>query len=148
MKTVENYGTLPAGDYYVGDLCYVVENWNEYCSFFFPGDGNTMHNGIFTNNSGVKFANYGTAFGDGVYRDEEGNEYAVDSGSIGCIPVEAIREPHGLGKIINFPTEFDCEFITPGGVIRIGDVFIHTDYVGEDNLIDEIQEIDGDFLID
>ena len=111
MANVEHYDHLPAGDYYIGDLCYVVENWEEYHKLFFPVEGGDQHVGVFTNSAGVKFANYGTAFGDGIYRDEEGNEYAVDSGSIGCIPIEAIQEPHALGNIVNFPVDFDCEYI-------------------------------------
>ena len=148
MENVENYGKLPAGNYYIGDLCYVVENWEEYHQLFFPGDGK-QHVGVFTNSEGVKFANYGTAFGDGIYYDEEKNEYAVDSGSIGCIPVEAIQEPHALGNVVYFPVEFDCEYLESSGTIRIGDVFIDTDlgYMGEQyELTDDIL-IEDDFII-
>ena len=149
MANVEHYGTLPAGKYYIGDLCYVVENWEEYHQLFFPNEGNDQHVGVFTNSEGVKFANYGTAYGDGVYFDEEKNEYAVDSGSIGCIPIEAIQEPHALGNVVDFPVEFDCEFLEHSGTIRIGDVFIDTDlgYMGEDYQLTDDIIIEDDFLI-
>ena len=149
MANVEHYHHLPAGDYYIGDLCYVVENWQEYHKLFFPVEGGDQHVGVFTNSAGVKFANYATAFGDGIYYDEEKNEYAVDSGSIGCIPVEAIQEPHALGNIVNFPVEFDCEYIESTGTIRIGDVFIDTDlgYMGEQVILTDDIVIEDDFLI-
>ena len=150
MSNLEHYDKLPAGNYYIGDLCYVVENWEEYHQQFFPGEGTEQHIGVFTNSEGVKFANYRTAYGDGIYYDEERNEYAVDSGSIGCIPVEAIQEPHALGNVVYFPVEFDCEYIESSGTIRIGDVFIDTDlgYMGEKvELTDEIV-IEDDYLID
>jgi hypothetical protein len=149
MANVEHYHHLPAGDYYIGDLCYVVENWQEYHKLFFPVEGGDQHVGVFTNSAGVKFANYATAFGDGIYYDEEKNEYAVDSGSIGCIPVEAIQEPHALGNIVNFPVEFDCEYIESTGTIRIGDVFIDTDlgYMGEQVTLTNDIVIEDDFLI-
>ena len=149
MANVEHYDHLPAGDYYIGDLCYVVENWQEYHKLFFPVEGGDQHVGVFTNSAGVKFANYGTAFGDGIYRDEEGNEYAVDSGSIGCIPIEAIQEPHALGNIVNFPVDSDCEYIEATGTIRIGDVFIDTDlgYMGEQVTLTDDIVIEDDFLI-
>ena len=71
MANVEHYHHLPAGDYYIGDLCYVVENWQEYHKLFFPVEGGEQRVGVFTNSAGVKFANYGTAFGDGIYYDEK-----------------------------------------------------------------------------
>ena len=151
MANVEHYGKLPAGNYYIGDLCYVVENWEEYHQLFFPNDGSDdQHIGVFTNSEGVKFANYGTAFGDGIYYDEERNEYAVDSGSIGCIPIEAIQEPHALGNVVYFPVEFDCEYIESSGTIRIGDVFIDTDlgYMGKQINDTEQIVLESDYLID
>lgn len=149
MTNVENYGTLPPGNYYIGDLCYVVENWEEYHKQFFPNEGNDQQVGVFTNSAGFKFANYATAFGDGIYLDEEKNEYAVDSGSIGCIPVEAIKEPHALGHVEYFPVEFDCEYIESSGTIRIGDVFIDTDlgYMGERVELNDEIVIEDDYLI-
>ena len=128
----------------------MVENWEEYHQLFFPNEGNEQHVGVFTNSAGVKFANYGTAFGDGIYYDEEKNEYAVDSGSIGCIPVEAMQEPHASGNVVYFPVEFDCEYFETIGTIRIGDVFIDTDlgYMGEHfNPATELV-LEDDYLID
>ena len=150
MAKVEHPGLLPAGKYYIGDLCYVVDNWEQYHKLFFPNQGGDQHIGIFTNDEGVKFANYGTAFGDGVYFDEERNEYAVDSGSIGCIPIEAIQEPHALGNVVDFPVEFDCEYIESSGTIRIGDVFIDTDLGYIEDQFDDIEQtvLESDYLID
>jgi hypothetical protein len=86
--------TLPAGDYYVGDPSYLLQNlcetldgivkacnfkdFNEYVVkkpyFAYTEDGQTV----------VIFR---TWIGDGIYADQEGREYPVDSGMIGVVPV-------------------------------------------------------------
>ena len=82
---------MQAGKYYVGDLCYVMDNdeWDQVCSIIIQG--NKVFDGEFELKDGRKFAIYSTAYGDGLYNDYYGNEYSVDSGSIGCIKVEDIK---------------------------------------------------------
>lgn len=132
---------MPAGVYYVGDLCYVMDDdeWDEFCSLTIQG--NDCIDGEFTMKDGRRFATYGTKFGDGEYRDQFGNSYSVDAGLIGCIRFEDIKTvKYGgyskLGKII----EFKNDFVTAGGrrngnwngVIQIGNLEIETDPVFED----------------
>ena len=82
---------MQGGKYYVGDLCYVMhESWDEVCSLIIKD--NYCQDGEFTLKDGRRFAIYSTAFGDGSYLDQEGNEYWVDSGSIGCILLDDIDE--------------------------------------------------------
>ena len=126
---------MPAGKYYVGDLCYVMsdDEWEEFCSITI--NGNKVIDGEFQMKDGRLFATYGTAYGDGVYNDQYGNSYSVDAGLIGCIGVKDIRAEKyenllDLGSIM----EFDKSFATSGGrgdegwegLIQIGHVMIET----------------------
>jgi hypothetical protein len=119
---------MVAGEYYIGDLCYVIEEWDDFCSVILDGDN--VHDGEMTMPDGRKFASYGTAHGDGVYEDQFGHEYCVDAGLIGCILVSDItRKDYDdltrLGRI----KVFDRDFITGSerGVITFGNIRIDTD---------------------
>ena len=118
--------------YYVGDLCYVMDDaWSEVCDLI-PFD-NSEHE--FELKDGRKFILFGTAYGDGSYSDFAGNSYGVDSGTIGAVKVDDIRDLEGLAKvkegglghIHDFPcdfTSYDCNF--SDGVINIYNVSIDT----------------------
>lgn len=82
------------GTYYVGDLCYVMHpQWKEVCDLMFATDGNGVLDGEFNLANGVRFAVHSTAYGDGVYLDEQDRQYPVDAGLIGCIRVEDVYDP-------------------------------------------------------
>jgi hypothetical protein len=132
---------MPAGKYYIGDLCYVMTNeeWREFCEITL--DGQKVKDGEFQFKDGRRFATYSTAFGDGVYHDQYGHSYSVDAGLIGCILVEDIKADKydnllDLGAI----QEFDTDFVTGGGrgtpdwqgTIQFGRVVIETNPVEED----------------
>ena len=70
---------LPAGKYYVGDLCYVMhEEWDEVCGLFFKGrTDHGCNQGEFMLKDGRRFACYNTRWGDGTYFDEDRNRYPV-----------------------------------------------------------------------
>lgn len=98
--------------YYVGDLCYVMhDEWNEVCSMVsFDNEDDAEYQ----LEDGRKFLFYSTAWGDGQYNDTDGLPYSVDSGSLGAIKVDDIRDPEfariveeGLGHIHEFPAEID-----------------------------------------
>ena len=131
---------MPAGKYYVGDLCYVMhDEWDEVCHLMFHGrNDHGCNDGEFRLKDGRKFATYGTKFGDGEYGDQLGNRYGVDAGLIGCILLDDIDLKSGD----NFTTggaivEFAAPFYTSGGrdglgrdwdgVIKIGHLEIETD---------------------
>ena len=132
--------TMPAGRYYVGDLCYVMsdEEWKQFCKITLTGE--KVLDGEFEMPDGRRFASYSTAYGDGVYYDEYGHTFSVDAGLIGCILESDIKEPLDnildLGAIIDFNTPF----VTSGGrgekdwdgVIQFGTVMIETDPVYEE----------------
>jgi hypothetical protein len=129
---------MQAGKYYVGDLCYVMDNdeWAQVCARTIQGK--SFADGEFELDDGRKFAIYGTSWGDGGYQDYYGNEYSVDSGSIGCIKLEDIKaekydDIERLGAIV----EFETDFVTGGGrgtkgwngIIQFGRIAIETDPV-------------------
>jgi hypothetical protein len=127
---------MKAGKYYVGDLCYVLEErWSEVCDLII--DGHKCLDGIFTLKDGTEFAIFSTAHGDGVYSDNTGTRiYPVDSGSIGCvlfseIDGKTVPIAHGCGNIIDFDDDFDP--YESDGIIEFGNISIMTDYGDEDD---------------
>ena len=138
---------MPAGEYYIGDLCYVMtsEEWLEVCDLTIQ-DSRPIE-GEFQLKDGRKFAMYSTAYGDGTYYDHYGFSYSVDSGSIGCIRMEDIKDNKNaslgdtqnlldLGAIQNF----DTDFVTGGGrgdpgwegIIQFGHIAIETNPIEEE----------------
>ena len=112
---------MQAGKYYVGDLCYVLshEDWDQVCSLTIKD--NECTSGEFTLKDGRQFAMYTTKWGDGTYNDQYGNQYSVDSGSIGCILEEDITKPdwnRDLGAVINFGTDFVTDGIEAASSTR------------------------------
>ena len=127
---------MPAGRYYIGDLCYVMHpEWDEFCKITTSWYG--CLEGEFTLADGRRFATYGTAWGDGEYCDENGRKYSVDAGLIGCILVDDIRDDshtdlEHLGNIVEFNTPFYTG--NQDGVIQFGSVLIDTDPMYEQEL--------------
>jgi len=70
--------TLPAGKYYIGDLCYAMKD-KIYDGIF---GGNDYAYGYYTLKNGC-FLVDGTAYGDGSYQGTNGFDYGVDAGIIG-----------------------------------------------------------------
>ena len=129
---------MKAGKYYVGDLCYVLgDRWDEVCDLTIK-DHQCLE-GEFELKDGTRFAMYGTAYGDGVYRDQNGNSYPVDSGAIGCVLVDSIT-PSELDESLGNVFDFDDDFTTSadGGIIYIGEIEIDTE--GESSPWDEEED--------
>ena len=120
---------MPAGKYWLGDLCYVLHaEWDEFCNITI--DDTRCVSGEFELKDGRKFASYNTMYGDGCY-----DGLGVDAGLIGCILVSDIDTDNdsnqiSLGRIV----EFKEPFVTGSedGVIRFGNVYIDTGYEPED----------------
>lgn len=125
---------MPAGKYYVGDLCYVMDpEWDEVCSLII--EDRKIIEGEFNLGDGRRFVSYSTKYGDGCYEDQLGHEYGVDAGLIGCIRVEDIsedmseKEMKRLGNVVEFKQPFHCyggRTEDWNGVIRIGHLNIYT----------------------
>lgn len=122
---------LRAGNWYVGDLCYVMhDEWDEVCDLLF-GDRDDFgcNEGVFTLIDGTTFALFNTAYGDGVYVDNFDNQYGVDAGCIGCIRVADIDQDNKDnfltgGHIIRFDNDFEVD--TDGAVLTFGHIRIDT----------------------
>ena len=123
--------TMPAGKYYIGDLCYVMHpEWDEVCDLFFPANHPPRGvEGEFTLKDGRRFASFSTAYGDGTYRSNIGTSHSVDAGIIGCIRVEDIRDDQydnieELGAIVEFNQPFEVS--SDQGLLIFGHVQIET----------------------
>ena len=122
--------TMPAGKYYVGDLCYVMhDEWDEFCDLTIR-DHRCLE-GEFTLADGRRFATLSTAYGDGTYGSNIGTQHSVDAGLIGCIRVEDIRDREydqatleRLGAFVDFPEPFEVS--TDAGLLKFGHVQIET----------------------
>jgi hypothetical protein len=138
---------MPAGEYFIGDLCYVMsdQEWLEVCDLTIRGS--RLIEGEFQLKDGRKFAMYSTAYGDGTYHDHYGFSYSVDSGSIGCIRTADIKANKytSLGDTqdlldLGAVQSFDTDFVTGGGrgepgwegLIQFGHIVIETDPTEEE----------------
>jgi len=113
------------GTYLVGDLCYVMHpQWKEVCNLMFATGDNSVLDGEFNLANGVRFALHSTAYGDGTYQDQEGRDYPVDAGLIGCIRVEDVYDPEwylaGVQTVV-FDKQF--ELVYNDGIIS----FVYAD---------------------
>lgn len=138
---------MPSGVYWVGDLCYVLHDcWEEVCELLFEGrDDYGCNEGEFQLKDGRRFSIYNTKWGDGVFDSNGFGSFSVDSGSLGCILREDIKDNDASidnGKIIQFDEEFSvyriCSTISFGDKVSI-DTGSH-----EDDYIDDYEDEDED----
>ena len=116
---------LPPGQYWIGDLCYVIQDqtkWDEVCTLITNDDGRDNNRRVYTLKDGTRFMFCSTAYGDGVYYDQYYNRYGVDAGLIGMIALSDIdNHPENniaLGHIHTFDEPTWCSYIN--GMIRFG----------------------------
>ena len=112
------YGRLPAGRYYVGDPCYVIpdETWPTFCKAMYPDGRGPPKVGVFWLPDGTKYAGFTTKYGDGLYESYGKTEemFYVDSGSIACIPVDALpsdKVEKAKGHVIHFDKSFSVAYV-------------------------------------
>ncbi len=93
----------------ITDICYVLSEEHYTNSW---GEKHNYSDGVFEIN-GFRFAVGSTAYGDGVYFDNEAHKYPVDAGNIGLVPLELVGKKDGLqfGTVFGIPgeAEFSCE---------------------------------------
>jgi hypothetical protein len=122
MKT-----TLKKGVYFIGDPCYMFDgSWGKILegTDYFQAENQII-------NKKKVFCD-GTAYGDGCYFDQDGNEYGVDAGLLGALPISLLKvdnkytkdELSRLGRIVKFDADFDCE--SDKGVFDFGHIHIDT----------------------
>jgi hypothetical protein len=120
---------VPTGRYVLGDPCYSVadEHWDsllESCDYFNEPVGTV---------NGVKVLAFSTKWGDGCYQDQFGNEYGVDAGLIGLVPISlATKKDDPDGLIVDFIGSVICS--TDGnGKLTFGKYVIDTDPEGDES---------------
>jgi hypothetical protein len=133
---------MPAGTYYVGDLCYVMDKeWDAVLRHIIDTASSRLIEGEFILDDRRRFALYSTKWGDGQYGSNIGATFGVDAGIIGVIRIDDIlgldrASVERLGAVVEFKTCFDhagATYDSMGGrnrwdgVIRFGDVEIYTD---------------------
>ena len=118
MRTERKTAVFPAGEYWIGDLCYVLhDEWKEICNdFLFADDDFNIQEGEYTLKNGTRIFMGSTAYGDGVYQDNDGNDYGVDSGSIGIVKLSSIDQTNKQnytfgGHIHIFESDFEVSYI-------------------------------------
>lgn len=125
--------SVPAGRYYLGDPCHVIdadENWMELLEssdYFMDNPIGTLH--------GYDVLAFGTAHGDGSYQEVGGaGVVGVDAGLIGLVPEELMEL--GAQPGIGFMVEFDRDVVatTDGvGTLTFGRYKFDTDDWGWDD---------------
>lgn len=73
--------TLPAGEYYIGDPCYIVSDdvWDQWCTTHEMAYGCVI-------TDGAKWVINSTHCGDGAFTGSDGRTYCVDAGTLGMVP--------------------------------------------------------------
>jgi hypothetical protein len=116
---------VKAGTYYIGDLCYVLGDdnatWAEVCSHIETGGEHRLSNG-------TEFAIYSTHCGDGIYEDNHGCSYTVDSGTLGCIRLVDTPADSKIsaGCLVTFAEDFSTYKTPETSTIVFGHIRIRT----------------------
>lgn len=146
---------VSAGRYFVGDPCYPFPNngpdrrqWHRMlnaCNYFdgYPVGTVTVKGQTFP------VLGFSTAYGDGGYPGTDGVIYAVDSGTLGLVPMDLVeafaRENDDewlcqLGSIVNFPEGFIAK-VEGEGKMTFGPIVIET---GDSDEVEQCQRCGED----
>jgi hypothetical protein len=152
-------GPLPRmmrGNYFVGDLCSILsENaWKELDVLSHAKDNKYGTEGHFILSNGRVLVIFHLPNGDGVYPDQKGRNYFVNSGTIGLTLVEGLEVEYGdidknedwdsklkmSGNIIDYKKDFVC-MSTSVVNSRVGPVSIMM--FGENVVVNSDDELSG-----
>ena len=121
---------LPAGTYYIGDLCYVLGN-DVYDNIF---GGTGYGSGIYEEkNTGRAFLVAGTAYGDGMYVNSDMKDFAVDAGIIGICSHSLMAKNDGGGHVYTFAGPVECDFNDGRFFFNSGTTYMVIDTTGDDD---------------
>ncbi|MEW6613961.1 MAG: hypothetical protein AB1401_00595 [Thermodesulfobacteriota bacterium] len=126
---------MKKGTYYIGDPGYVFdESWEDFLE-----ETEYCEDGIYEY-TGEMVCVGKTAYGDGAYYDMQRRRYAVDSGSLGILPVSLLEmdnietvesiKSKCFSHIVEMKEDFDCN--VKNGVFRFGNIVIDTKDDGEE----------------
>jgi len=132
---------MKAGKYYVGDLCYVLGDkaHDELCKMCYPTGNTTGIEGKRVLSDGRIVISFKCPYGDGVYGDQSGMSYMVDSGCLGITLLEGLEEqwenPNThithlkeetmteyigrLGHIVEYDSEFNVKRVSVDGDVNM-----------------------------
>jgi len=129
---------LKAGYYYVGDISYALsdEDYDALVKIIISSNKEARWEGDFKGHPVF----VGPTYGDGVYADNDGDEYFVDSGTIGIVPEEMIDSNNraDLGQIIEFRTDFEVSY--EDGIFQFGNLVIDTKNYGIGAILESYTE--------
>lgn len=134
--------TLPAGEYYVGDPCYVFPDgeWEDWVARAESGDTEELYAAEV---DGHPVAACGFVRGVGDVTDQDGFDYVEDSGLIAAVPVElAELDEYSDDSMrrVSFPEEFEVYASTT--MIRIGHLRIDVseDFDDREDEMDDVAD--------
>ncbi len=121
---------LPAGTYYIGDLCYVLGD--DVYDNIFGGTGYSP--GIYSEKATRRVFLVGhTAYGDGRYPGSDGNSFAVDAGIIGICSKSLMAKNDGGGHMYTFNYPVRCSIREGRFTFSDGETRILVDTTGDDD---------------
>lgn len=121
--------TMPKGRYFIGDPSYVfsVKQWQQIADLMWNKPVRKEELSLFLNGKRIII---GPTSGDGIYADQYGNKYAVDSALIGAVPESLVNHKllHDLRPLYMFKN-FDHPWKFKWGMkeMRFGDIRIDLD---------------------
>lgn len=146
---------LTKGKYWVGDPCYVIEDWDKIYKKYLKNDDTWQ---IYKDGLGVWF---NTTYGDGCYPLCRNytliGKLGVDCGMLAFIPLDVVaNDPKGskhlitpgfktVGRVIELEEDYEVEFNGPNeGNVTCGPFSIETDDIEEDDDVDFSDEEDDE----
>lgn len=128
VSTITPVASLPAGEYWVGDLCNVLsdECWKEVCERPIAEDDlDECGDGVFRLSDGRLFGIV-SVDGDGRYPTNRGRKVSVDSGTVGCILLSSITPPErgDIGFVQVFGEDSLCYFDEDDRAAVLGPVHV------------------------
>jgi len=121
---------IPAGTYYIGDLCYALSD--DIYDNIFGGTG--YCSGIYEEKATKRvFLVSNTAFGDGMYPGSDGKEFGVDAGIIGICSVSLMEKSGNGGHVYTFKTPVRCKFAAGRFFFTSQDKSLVIDTTGDDD---------------
>lgn len=119
VESGHNRVMVPPGDYWLGDPVYSNgKRWHLIVDDY-------LKNSPIGSHGKVWFIAFGTIHGDGIFQDQDGREYPVDSGTIGLTPVAfATKAPFGSHRV-SFSEPIECRL--EGHVLHFGEIEINLD---------------------
>lgn len=125
----------PAGEYYIGDLCYAVES-QVYDTIF--GSLGGYDSGLYKEKGTEHFFLVANTFaGDGRYYATDGKEFCVDAGIIGICPKALCKQDGNGGQFYTFKDPVRCHFQNGIFEFRSGHIRLTIDTSGNEDDEDE-----------